>query len=544
MRKTLYDYQLECVKSIIQGWRDKETPYAQVDTGGGKSLICADIASRSLKQNYRVLCLVPSHELVVQNVNEFISYTEINPGVCSAKLNRFETNHPKIVFATYTSFLRRRTVSGNFDVLIIDEHHIVSNEPTTSYRKIISALQRINPNLKICGLSATPYRMGSGMSHESCVKGKAVFTKQVFSTDITKLIADGRLSHVQSLNSENSVDLNGVKMKGMDYDQELAAVKFDVILKPGVSETKRLFAKHDISTALIYASNIANAQRIVDEWECASECKIAHGGMTNPERKAIVDWLKKGTGKRYIVNVGLFTTGFNFEQLEAVVLFIATKSLAKYKQIVGRCLRAHDNKPCSYVIDFGGNIDEHGPIDATLPPKSKKKHGDPPEKPCLLCNEINLLSAKYCKKCEALFVSENKEGRYSMKSKAQIWQEKHPPTVYYFEGYQQTPYFSLAYSKNSGCKMIKMQFDGIDYHHYIMLDHTGWPKQKSDKFIFDLLKDKQDFYDLNYEKLTVDNLLLLLTESYADFFRPFKSITISPVEGSKFKELSHYELIN
>lgn len=543
-KKVLFDYQRECVEAIIQGWREKEVPYAQMDTGSGKSLVCAELIKRSLKFNYRCLCLVPSQELVSQNYKEFVGYTDHKAGICSSKLGRFEI-HEKVVFSTYTSFLNRRTKAGKFDVCIIDEHHLVSNDPDTSYRKIIRSLLRINPALRIAGVSATPCRLGSGMSHESCVKGQALFTKLVYKTDIAKLIESGRLSHVMSINSNTAVNLDGIKNKGHDYDQEEAGKRFEEILAPGVSETKRLFNEYNIQTALIFASNLTNAQMIVEEWGNDNECKIAHGDMDKRSRANIVNWLMHGINRRVIVNVGLFVTGFNFEALESVVLFIATKSLTKYKQAVGRCLRVHNDKDCSYVIDFGGNIDYHGPIDATLPPRSKKKRGDKPEKMCLECNETNLLSAKKCKKCEAEFISEGKEGNYRMRTKADILARQ-------FETVEvlPIPYCYKCYSSKDSTPMIKMIFNDFEYgglvhEHYLTFDHTGGAKARAEKFLLDLLINKGDYYELCSAGISVDNLLTLFEneELYKKYFRQFKSITLKKNEGSRYKELIRWGFV-
>ena len=553
MKRQLRDYQKDCVLAIINEWNHGNylsVPYASVMTGLGKSLIMADITSKALSKGKRVLQLVPRLELVEQNYKETIEYLDAEHkaklGIVCGQLNSKEYKSQAVI-AMYTSFYKRRASSGHFDVVLIDECDNVGNNKDSQYRKIITSLQRINPKLLVAGVTASPYRLGQGMLHESCLKGERLFTTLAYDTSqlIPSLIARGDLANVDVVNSDISLDLSGVRMSGYDYNVSDMGVKFDAICEQLTNDLQEGLAKNNIKTCIIFVSTVNNANNMLSHWRQKSEVKIVHGGMGRIPRQEAIHWFKDGRGNRTLINVNILTRGFNFPELESVALCRATTSPGLMLQMIGRLLRPHKGK-LGKLFDYGTNIQRLGAIDAINVPKNKKKRGDTPKKLCLLCEEINLLSAKYCKKCGAEFVSENEEGRYSMKSKAQIWKEKHPSTTYTFEGQKQIPYFEKCYSRADSTPMIKILFDGVDHHHYIMLNHKGPRKKDADNFILKLLQRSEDFYDLNYEGLTVDNVLPLLqdTDSYSQFFKKFKSITISPVEGSKFKELSSYELID
>ena len=498
------------------------------------------LAEKALKQGVRALILVPSSELVKQNHKEHFEYTSKPDalGICSAKLLKVQTKK-QIVYATYTSFLRRRDTSGAFNLLVIDEAHYVSNDPETSYQKIITSLLKINPAMKICGLTATPYRSDQGMLHERSIKGDAIFTNCSYETNIPKLIEEGYLSHVESISGDIEIDLTDVKLKGQDFDPSIVGVKFQHIAADAVADMRVKFETYNIQTAIIYASTLENARTVLSEWGDDSTMRIAYGDMSTHDRNEIVRWIREGQGKRYIVNIGLFVTGFDYQQLDCVVFFVATKSLVKYVQIAGRVIRAHDDKALGYVLDYGSNIDRHGPIDATIPPKNKNKIGDAPKKLCLIegCGFPNPLSAKFCKECGAMFViKDDVTGLYSMRSKAEILAAKETETF----DVHHVSYQTKVSSKNDK-KMIKMAFYGdnnvVVHDHYICLEYDGFAGDNARRFLMDLFVDPKDFYTLGRSHTTNADHMLILLSKHRQFFKEIESITLKKVKGSKFKEI-------
>jgi DNA repair protein RadD len=349
------------------------------------------------------------------------------------------------------------------------------------------------------------------------------------------LIKEGYLSCIKVLNNGVSVDLEGVKIKGKEYDQNACGVKFNAIAEDAVKDFKKLFVDNNISTALIFASTIENGNKIVDEYGNHEECKLAHGDMPTHERNEIITWLKEGTGKRYLVNVGLYTRGFDFPELEALVLFRATTSLRLYVQILGRLIRSHESKEFGFLADYGTNVERFGPIDNLTPPKPPRS-GEAPRKLCLIpeCGEANLLSAKACKACGALFISENEEGLYSMQTKAQALALKHT------HRHEITSVlWESAFSRKSSLPMIKGLFyedNELVYTHYLCLEHTGFAAENSKRFLMSMFKDKKDYFLLGKTHINCKSILTLLNEA-PKFFKTIKAIELHDQEESRFKKL-------
>jgi len=560
MKKQLYTHQKEAVKAALVALKEGETPYLEISTGGGKSLILADLMNIAMKQGLRVLSLVPSKELCEQNALEASEYIDSpkDIGLCCSKLNRFQV-HRQSVIATYTSFLRRRATSGKFDVLLIDEAHGVGYEPTSSYRKIITSLKRINPSLKIIGVTATPVRMSSGRLEEKYLDFEPIFTKCAYQSSIPDLIKQGVLSNITSISGDIQVDLSGVPIKGGDYDTEISAVRFDAILPHAIPDLKLKIKAYGIETILIFASNVANARKIIEEWD-GDNIRLIYGDMSQHDRSATIKWLKHGEGLRVVVNVNVLLVGFNFQKLDAVCFLRATKSLALYRQAVGRVLRSHEDKKIGFVIDYAGNIDEHGSIDGEIPAKNRKRAGEIPKKACIaiveettefegliyrkgdVCNYSNILSAKKCKVCHAEFVTDSETGKYVMRTRGEILKAKVDAETYTYEVARVT--FEKAYSKKDQTEMIKLNFideSGLIMHnYYLCLNHQGYARHKCITHLLQMMKKPEDFPLIASAPggVNVENILLLFNNAYDKYFKQFETITLAP--NGKYKELKNW----
>lgn len=538
-----------------QKWSEERVPYASCCPASGKSLMLAMLSEWALNRGGRVIQLVPKLEHVKQNYNELIGYTAHNTdiGICCSKLKKFQTSR-QCVIATASSFMSRRANSGAFNVCLIDELHNVSNDPNSRYRKIITSLRRQNPRMLITGVSGTCYRMGQGYIHNDCVKGKALFTDMVYETEIPRMIAEGYLSHIENISGDIHVNTDELKLAGYDYDTTAMAVKFDAICDDAVKDLKAKCEAYNIQTGIIFASNVANAEKIAELWG-NDEIKVLHGGIKDKERDSILKWLETGSGRRIVVNPNILCEGYDFKALDLVCLMRSTTSLGLYVQMVCRVIRAFETKKVGYLCDFGMNIERHGSLDSLNEPKQRKRKGDIPKKLCdsILeldfidddgylhkqgshCNTLNILSAKKCKLCGAHFVSDDETGGYSMRSYSQILKDKedskrteHPVSSVEFE---------IAISGKTGIKMIKMNlYNDASVEivsKYLCLDHKGTAQTISKSFLRKMFKNQSDYYKLGAVGVNVDNMYQLLSDKdmYANFFKKISGVVIAPQKDS------------
>ena len=91
-------------------------------------------------------------------------------------------------------------------------------------------------------------------------------------------------------------------------------------------------------------------------------CAIVSGSTPPKEREHILEAFKRGDIP-VVANVGVLTCGFDYPELDTIVIARPTKSLALYYQIVGRAIRPHPNKEAGWVVDLAGNIARFGKVE-------------------------------------------------------------------------------------------------------------------------------------------------------------------------------------
>jgi superfamily II DNA or RNA helicase len=572
-RKEPRYYQKEICNAIVQSWGRNEIPYGSVLGGLGKSLCFAMLTDHYVNKGERVLQLVPRLELVEQNAKETFNYMENKKalGIVCGQLNKKQNNRQAVI-AMASSFVGLRTKSGSFDKILIDECHrvkFINNEGNPGiYEKIIKSLLRINPNCQVCGLSGSSYRLDQGELHDISHKTLPFFTHKVYDTavhpGIPRLISEGYLAHIHTLNTNVHVDLDGVKVVNGDYSKDEAGKKFDLIIDDAISDMKQQFEDNNIETAIIFVSNLKNAKHVLDAWGDNSTMRIVCGDdaiCTKTQRKQAIDWIKNGTGRRFLLNIDLLAEGFDYTALQCVVLLRATKSPGLMSQIIFRIIRPHSDKEHSFLLDYGTNCERLGTVDKIIVPKPKKKKGDAPRKLCLAalesniefegikykkgqdCNYANLLSAKKCRKCGAEFINETEDGLYAMRTKSQAIQAKIELETFSYS--VDKVYYEKSYSRKDQTEMIKVRFYDEDINHihdsYLTLNHRGFARDNSIKMLISMLKNPSDYSDIaQFEGgVNVDNVLLLLdNDDYREqYFKKIKSITLAPQVGGRFKEL-------
>jgi len=156
---TLRPYQQQAHDAAIAWMRQSVDRFCiEAATGAGKSHIIAAIAETiHSRTGKRVLCLAPSGELVTQNRAKYLA-TGNKASTFSASAGAKELRHP-VVFGTPLTVKNRISRFGNqFGLIVVDECHGM----TPTVRGIIDAMRTANPNIRVCGLTATPYRLGTG----------------------------------------------------------------------------------------------------------------------------------------------------------------------------------------------------------------------------------------------------------------------------------------------------------------------------------------------------------------------------------------------
>ena len=343
-----------------------------VHHNSGKSLVVAGII-KALGEP--TLVLQPSKEILWQNVEKFRSYG----GRCgiysaSAGVKRLDD----VTFATIGSVIRKLDKLERFKYVIVDECHSVNAKSEDSmYTKLIETL-----GVKVIGLTATPYRLSKQTDERGWTQAilkfltrtnPRIFSHVVYYVQNGRLFADGHLSPLEYFEVEG---FNRFKLQrnstGADYTDESLAAEYEAsgFRMKLVRVVNRLFTIGR-RNALIFTKRVEEAEYVARNIQ---GCAVVSAETPAAERDRIIKGFRSGR-IRAVANVGILTTGFDYPELDTVVLARPTMSLALYYQMIGRCVRPHPSKAKAMVVDMCGNLGQFGKVeDMVLSPDGKGWH--------------------------------------------------------------------------------------------------------------------------------------------------------------------------
>lgn len=359
----LRDYQQQASDAAIRFFKDtksKKNAIMVLPTGSGKSLIIADIAARL---NGYVLVFQPSREILEQNFKKLCSYGVMDCSVYSASLNSKDVS--RITFATIGSVINHPELFTHFNYVIIDECHLV-NPKKGMYKEFLTMLK-----CKILGLTATPYRLSSSRDFGSMLKfitrtRPCVFSDVIYHVQISTLLDMGYLAKLNYYQM-NPVGWNELNLKvnttGADYTDKSVVREYERIDFYGflVSIVRRLMNPKSGGKRkgiLVFTRFLKEAQRLT---QSVPGTAIVSGDTPKKEREEIIEAFKSGRIP-VVANVEVLTTGFDYPELDTIVMARPTMSLVLWYQIVGRAIRPHPDKEAGWIVDLAGNLKRFGEV--------------------------------------------------------------------------------------------------------------------------------------------------------------------------------------
>ena len=330
-------------------------------TGAGKSLVIADIAHRLQGP---LLVFQPSKEILEQNYAKLQSYGCWDCDIYSASVGRKALN--RITFATIGSVMNHMEDFAHFTNVLIDECHCV-NSQQGMYETFLNSVKR-----KVVGLTATPYRLGKGLEGKAILKfltrtKPRIFDRVLYYCQISELLARGYLADL-SYYDLTAINLDLVKSNstGADYDDESLKKEYErsgfydklMITVMRVMRPKSGIPRKGI---LVFTKFVDEADQLATKLRMVGvEAAIVTGTTPKKERENILARFKKGE-IQVVANVGTLTTGFDYPELDTVILARPTKSLALYYQMVGRAIRPYSGKE-GWVVDMCGSYRKFGRV--------------------------------------------------------------------------------------------------------------------------------------------------------------------------------------
>lgn len=348
---SLRPYQQKAKKEIFEAWDKVDNVMFQMPTGTGKTRlftsIIRDINKYSIRIKEAVKILIVAHRTeLIDQIDESLNKYCIAHNVIAGRRQRnfkYPVNVASIQTLTHPNNLADAK-KLNVQFIIIDEaHHALAS----TYKK----LWDMYPGSKKLGVTATPWRM----NHQGF---RDLFDTIITSMPVKEFIRQGYLSAYKyySLRTDSDIQktIDGIELDRFgEYRESSMEEKMDVgSIRAQLLNSYLSLAKG--KKGIIYAINIEHAKHISSEYKAAGYVTVCIDSKTPAsERKELVEKFRKGQID-IIVNVDIFSEGFDCPDIEFIQLARPTRSLVKYLQQVGRGLRTTKNKQECVILDNVG----------------------------------------------------------------------------------------------------------------------------------------------------------------------------------------------
>ena len=337
----LFDYQEDMKERIEKALRLHRSVMAQMPTGTGKTYLLTAVIDSFVSNNPMEKVWIVAHrrELVSQideTIRKFHSYYASNTSSLLSSVK-----------AMSIQWLMRHCdeIEEEPGLIVIDEaHHALAK----TYKEMWERF----PKAKFLGLTATPCRLnGKGFTD--------LFDVLVQSWGVPEFISKGRLATYDfvSIKSDGVTQrlIDSLQKRGADGDYQNKEMDMLLNKKPSIERLYRSLEEFGKDRkGIVYAINISHAQKITKLYQEHGVKAIAIDSKTpTTERQQDIEAFKKGD-IQVLVNVDIFSEGFDCPDVEFVQLARPTLSLAKYLQMVGRGLRVAKGKKNCVIIDNVG----------------------------------------------------------------------------------------------------------------------------------------------------------------------------------------------
>ena len=350
----LRDYQQEMKLRLFEEWELHRSVMVQMPTGTGKTHLLAAVVKEFLcgiGAGTQVWIVAHRRELVEQIEETVARYGMGKEPDKSAKNGRTgkdsmpeESGRVRVVSIQWLS-RNWKNIEEAPGLIVIDEAHHALAE---TYRE----LWKRYPEARKLGMTATPCRLNR--------KGFTdLFDTLITSWSIAEFIGRGWLSSFDYVsiraNSREQRLVDSLKKRGADGDYQVKEMNAVLNRETGIRQLYESVRRYAAGKkGIVYAVSIAHARQIAAYYSLHGVESVAIDSRTPAlERKELVEDFRRGRIK-ILVNVDIFSEGFDCPDVEFVQLARPTLSLAKYLQQVGRGLRKSDDKDSCVLIDNVG----------------------------------------------------------------------------------------------------------------------------------------------------------------------------------------------
>ena len=347
------------------------------------------------------------------------------------------------------------------------------------YRQSLAEATAVNPRLRVVGFTATAFRMRTG----SICTQDGFLNHVCYEVGVRELIVRGYLCPLITKAGINKADFSRLHVRAGEFvaDEVEDLMNQEALVRAACAEIAG--ATQARNACLIFASGVRHGRHIAEvlKAEHGIVCGFVTGETPTDQRDAILTRFKAG-GLKYLCNVNVLTTGFDAPNIDCVVLVRPTLSAGLYYQMVGRGFRLHPSKQNCMVLDFGGNVLRHGPVDRIkVKTASRDGTGEAPAKECPGCHALIPAAYAACPECGYEFPPPERQKHDAKASEAGILSGQVTTEKFTVEDV----IYSVHTKRGAGehaPKSLRVDYK-IGWHRWksewVCLEHEGFARQKA-----------------------------------------------------------------
>jgi len=339
MDLVLRDHQMQVIDSLREGFKKGiRSQLLYAPTGFGKTEVAIYLMKATAANNKRA-SIVLARLVLVDQTSDRLSKYGLGHGVYQS--GHWKYNPGAVLQVCSAQTLESRSDFPAGDLVIIDECHIA--------RKQTSEFIRNNKDVKVIGLTATPFTKGLGELYESVVCGST-----------NNWLVDNHWLTPLRVYIAKEIDMTGAKKVAGEWSQDIATVRgmqiTGDIVEEWIKKTHEIYGRP--RKTIVFCSGVAHGADLVEQFAQRGYnfVSISYKDDDDFKRQAIEDFAKPDTEIHGLIATDILTRGFDVSDVMiGVSARPFSKSFASHVQQMGRVMRPYEGKDFALWLDHSGN---------------------------------------------------------------------------------------------------------------------------------------------------------------------------------------------
>ena len=356
----LRSYQQDVKDKIFTLWKSEKNVMLQMPTGAGKTILFSSVINDIIKVPDSKILIIAHRQELLDQISSHLSKYNIEHGIISSNRKRRLEKNVQVASIQTLTHKNNEEITKNFvpDFIVIDEaHHTLA--------KTYDQLWKLYPRSWKLGVTATPCRInGAPFTNH--------FSELISSLSVKELIEKGFLSdytfYTENPDSDLSKAILSIKKKSSTGDYRIDDLLQNLNVERHVKKLVLSYSTYANGLkGIVYCISIEHAHNICEAYKnIGVVAEFIDSKTPKIERGQIVQDFKEGK-IQVLVNVDIFSEGFDCPDVEFIQMARPTWSLSKYMQQVGRGLRTSPGKDKTIILDNAGMYARFGlPSDTRL----------------------------------------------------------------------------------------------------------------------------------------------------------------------------------